>query len=336
MTRTGHGAEECFSIGGLTIRLKEVPELLTDSMTKAFSLSRISTGEMGLVMTAAMLDGGEFVEAMPRFLRELYERLPENETPFAFASPDGEFGVIVKNEGTASYALVTPENHAIRLFCQRLTAARGPLHFQSVLIPVIKHLLLQRNKLLVHAGSVAARNGHALLFVGLSGSGKTTSCIALTRAGFRFIADDLVVLSHADGRVIVEGIRENMNLTKQTITFFPDLFRFDDEPREEYRGKVPVNPEALFGAEGLCDRAVIDAVVVTRIGEEGPLLRPCPPPRILEAILQNHTFEAGIPIPRKSMNIFWDMLETVSTYTLMTGSDPEKMGRYLFHEFHGC
>jgi hypothetical protein len=35
------------------------------------------------------------------------------------------------------------------------------------------------------------------------------------------------------------------------------------------------------------------------------------------------------------MNIFWNMLEKVSTYTLMTGSDPEKMGRYLFHEFHG-
>lgn len=335
MTTSRSAGRPCFTIGGLPLCLAEAPDLIAESMGKAFSMSRSTEAADSVVMTAAFRDDDAFAAAIPPFIRERYDSLPENENPVAFTGPDGGFCCLVRNGGTASAAIVDVDGRTLRLECQRLTRGTAPLHFQSVLIPALKHLLLKRGKLLLHAGCVAAGDGRGVLFVGLSGAGKTTTCIALTRAGFRYISDDLVVLSFVDGRPVVEGIREHMNLTRQTIEFFPEFSRFKDEvKRAGLGGKAPVDPVELFGADRMADRAVIDAVMVIVIGRDGPRLEPVNPPAILNVILQNHTFETGMSIPRQSMDILWNILGSVRAFRLMTGPDPTAMGSHVYAAFH--
>jgi hypothetical protein len=325
----------CLSIGGVPICLRNAPDFISTSLAKAFSMSRTGPAAGGVMMTAELLDDGAFLAPMPAFVRTVYDRQKDGTEPVAFSGPSGEFCVLMKNEGTASWARIDPSGASFHLSCQRLTTAKGPLHFQSVLIPALKYLLLLQGKLLLHAGAVATEDGRGLIFVGLSGAGKTTTCISLTRAGFSFLSDDLVVLSFLDGKARVEGIREHMNLTKQTLEFFPEFASYREEVQKaENRGKVPVNPEALFGKDRVRDRAVIDAISVIRIGKDGPQLMPVNPPAILNVILQNHTFETGLSIPRQSMDILWNILGAVRTFNLLTGPDPTAMGDHVFRQFH--
>lgn len=332
-----NAALPAYRIGGMTVRLEQAPEFIVDSMAKAFSLSRTTADDNLVSMRADLLEDNVFFETMPDFVRSVYDRIPEHETPVVFAGPSGEFGIIIRSGGSSTYALVPPSHDRFDMRCQRLTARKSPLHFQSVLIPVLKHLLLQQGKLLVHAGCAASEDGRAILFAGLSGSGKSTTCIALTRAGFRYLSDDLVVLSFQDGRPVVEAIRENMNLTKQTILFFPELARFRADLRKldpQEREKLPVNPLEVFGADRMADRAVVSAIMMIQIGKEGPRLVPISPPGVLKVVLQNHTFETA-PISRKSMDILWNILGAVKTYQILTGPDPSSMGEHVYREFHG-
>ena len=59
---------------------------------------------------------------------------------------------------------------------------------------------------LVHAGGVVDPEGRAWLLVGDTHAGKTTTCVSLVAAGgWRFLADDQVVLRFDDGALVAEG-----------------------------------------------------------------------------------------------------------------------------------
>ena len=59
---------------------------------------------------------------------------------------------------------------------------------------------------LVHAGSVVDPEGRAWLLIGDTHAGKTTTCVSLVAEGWRFLADDQVVLrAGADGAIDVQG-----------------------------------------------------------------------------------------------------------------------------------
>ena len=53
--------------------------------------------------------------------------------------------------------------------------------------------LMQRGRLLLHASGIV-HNGHALLFAGESGTGKSSVVAELRRRGFRFLTDDTCVI----------------------------------------------------------------------------------------------------------------------------------------------
>ena len=78
-----------------------------------------------------------------------------------------------------------------------------------------------RELLMVHAGSVVSPAGHAVVLPAEAGSGKTTLTVALVRAGFGFLSDEVAaidpdtLLAHPYGRAI--------NLKKSSWRLFPDL-----------------------------------------------------------------------------------------------------------------
>lgn len=68
--------------------------------------------------------------------------------------------------------------------------------------------LHQRGALALHAGAVS-RDGRAVLFLGRSGSGKSSSVAALARRGFTILDDNIAVLTEHGREVVVEpGVAE--------------------------------------------------------------------------------------------------------------------------------
>jgi hypothetical protein len=87
-------------------------------------------------------------------------------------------------------------------------------------LPLLE-MLKRRGKYGIHAAGVA-RNGRSLLLPGSSGAGKSTLTIALLRAGFDFLGDDITFLEDVDGPKAL-AFPEKIDLTDGTLSLFPEL-----------------------------------------------------------------------------------------------------------------
>ncbi len=74
----------------------------------------------------------------------------------------------------------------------------------------------------IHASAVE-KEGRAVVIPALSGGGKTTSCLALLRAGYRSLSDDRPLLCERHGRVEILPFPDRFDVTTTTIGFFPEL-----------------------------------------------------------------------------------------------------------------
>jgi hypothetical protein len=87
-------------------------------------------------------------------------------------------------------------------------------------IPLLE-MLKRRRKYGIHAAAVA-RNGRSLLLPGSSGAGKSTLTIALIRAGFDFLGDDITFVEDAGGLKTL-AFPEKVDVTDETLPLFAEL-----------------------------------------------------------------------------------------------------------------
>jgi hypothetical protein len=103
-------------------------------------------------------------------------------------------------------------------------------------------LLARAQRYYVHAAGLCL-DGRGLLLAGSSGSGKTTLAYALARAGFGFLGDDALFLRNEPTGLRVLGFPDELDVTPETVTLFPELGHLAAlAPREGAR-KHPLRPE---------------------------------------------------------------------------------------------
>jgi hypothetical protein len=90
-----------------------------------------------------------------------------------------------------------------------------------VTLPLLE-LLKRRGRYGVHAAGVA-QAGQAVLIAGESGAGKTTLSLALVRAGFEFLGDDMVFLRDGEDGPLVLAFPDELDVAETTAAFFPGL-----------------------------------------------------------------------------------------------------------------
>jgi hypothetical protein len=100
--------------------------------------------------------------------------------------------------------------------------------------------LRQRNRFYVHASGVVDPSGRAFVFVGGSGSGKSTVAFALVRRGWTLLGDDGVVLEPLDHGTIAHGWHSPLLVSASLNRFFPELHDSADRAIPgDARGRVP-------------------------------------------------------------------------------------------------
>lgn len=88
-------------------------------------------------------------------------------------------------------------------------------------IPLIE-LLKRRQRYSLHAAGVSL-NGAGLLMPGTSGAGKTTLTLALLRAGWDILSDDMLFLATGSNGIEVLAFPDVIDATDATVQFFPEL-----------------------------------------------------------------------------------------------------------------
>jgi hypothetical protein len=100
-------------------------------------------------------------------------------------------------------------------------------------------LLGRMRRALVHAAAAVDPAGGCWLLVGDAFSGKTTTCVNLVSAGWRYLSDDHVVLEAdgSDGGVTVEGWPRPFHLDEGFAAGAPSGVRMPVDPRERWPGQ---------------------------------------------------------------------------------------------------
>lgn len=151
---------------------------------------------------------------------EIYWRHLGSERPAGAAPPDG--------------LCVTPLNgHAWRIESEALTAhlelgaphpqitiysyphAMPELAWRVHLSTVFHKLLFLLGRIYLHAGATQIEDA-AVAFVGDKGSGKSTICLMLGRAGACVLSDDHVAIRQLDGRFLASGCEQVARITAAT------------------------------------------------------------------------------------------------------------------------
>jgi hypothetical protein len=103
-------------------------------------------------------------------------------------------------------------------------------------------MLLQRaDRFGLHASAVV-KGGVGVLAVAHSGSGKTSTALALISQGWSYLSDDLIALELTGGQVRAHAVRTGVSWTKTTRSKFPALHPDDDRWTPAARGKWMARP----------------------------------------------------------------------------------------------
>jgi hypothetical protein len=121
---------------------------------------------------------------------------------------------------------------------------RDPDLLTGLLSIAFQEIAARRGLFGLHAGAVA-RAGAGYLLPGSSGSGKSSLCATLVRAGFGYLSDDFVLLSAESGRVRCVPCFRTMTLDVAWATRFPELELLVDLPAQP-DGKRTFDPDRCF------------------------------------------------------------------------------------------
>lgn len=191
-----------------------------------------------------------------------FER-PERSRP-VYDPPDGE--VLYDDERDLLYIEL---GAGLRALCEpgrgraRLVSLGGEeddlwtLSHPLFTLPFVE-LLKRRGLYHVHAAGLSW-HGRGLVLPGTSGSGKSTLAVALARAGFGFLGDDALFLAKRPGGVRILAFPDEVDLTDQTVAFFPELAPLLDSPPRSGWRKRQIRAEETYGAEVVweCEPALL-------------------------------------------------------------------------------
>lgn len=186
-------------------------------------------------------------------------------------------------------------------------------------LPMSK-LLACRGLHMIHAAALE-RNGRGVMIPGLSGSGKTTCCISLIRAGYRCLSDDKPFLRENGTRIELLAFPERIDVTERTISFFPELgAALQGDLTTGYR-KKQFNPEVLYPGS-TAETGQPDLILFPQIsGESKSRLEKLSKIRALETLLPHTLVVLDPELSERRFGLLARLVEGAECYTLHFGHD---------------
>jgi hypothetical protein len=183
----------------------------------------------------------------------------------------------------------------------------------------LMELLKARGLYSLHAAGLC-RGPYGLLLVGPSGSGKSTLALALARAGFGFLGDDLLFLSRNTDGLRAHAFPDTIGLTEGTERFFPGLEDMRRLPLPEGWPKRQIPSATIVNAAPAwqCRPSVI--VFPTVAHAETSVLQPMTPDEALLELTPN-VLLTDAARAQAHLDMLAQLARECPCYRLLTGHD---------------
>jgi hypothetical protein len=192
----------------------------------------------------------------------------------------------------------------------------------------LSELLASRGLSIIHAAALE-RKGRVVLFPGASGSGKTTCCVSLIRAGYRCLSDDKPFLRENGNGIEVLAFPERIDVTERTISFFPELGAAPPGVLKTGYRKRHFHPEALYpGSTAEVGQPAL--ILFPRISNESKSrLEKLSKVRALEELLPHSLLVLDRERSKRQFDLLARLVEGVECYRLHSGYDVPELARLL-------
>ena len=194
----------------------------------------------------------------------------------------------------------------------------------DVLVSVFHHFalteLLKRQGLYTVHAAALSKKGRGVLIPGASGRGKTTSCIALLRAGYRCLSDDHPLLRDQAMGPELLSFPVKIDVTANTVAFFPEL---QQDPASLQQGLF----KQYFYAETLypgCQTEVCDPVLILFpqiVKAPRSALEPLPKSRAFEEFLPQGLLVFEPQVAKQQFETISRLIHKAACYRLYFGAD---------------
>jgi len=146
----------------------------------------------------------------------------------------------------------------VRISFPESEAGNTGLLSHSLFTVPLAELLKRHGLYMVHAAGLSL-GGKGLLIAGAAGAGKTTLTIALLRDGFGFLGDDTIFLRVSSAGLHALAFPDEIDVTPDTIQFFPELRCLAGQPSASSRRKRSLAPSRVYDARPVtkCRPAVL-------------------------------------------------------------------------------
>ena len=269
---------------------------------------------------------------LPAWLLDHVQNLPASREVVLVYNQDGACAALAANSQALYCAWLSADARHIQYLAQKKVDGLTPLSVSSVLVPILREFFATHGKALVHAAGLQTPCDHGILLLAESGGGKTTTALSLVRAGARLLADDLVALAQEQGKVCMHGIPESLNLTAQTLAFFPVLnTACCNLPRQSVlpNGKRILRADAVYAQAYQFASCRLHALCLIELGGNKPSLRAIGVSQAFGRLLHAHTFARGQRPSVLAMTALNTALDMVPAFILQTGPDPAALGPWL-------
>jgi hypothetical protein len=188
---------------------------------------------------------------------------------------------------------------------------------------VLVEMLKRRGIYSMHAAGFS-KNGKAILISGTSGAGKSTLAITLLRSGFGYLSDDMIFFRRPSEGLQILGFPEDVDVSDQTINFFPELDFLRRSINTAGSPKRQVRADEVYGVQPVYE-ARPGAIVFPQISTEGrSKLRRIGADEALLELASNILLTEGRSC-QSHLNILTELARETPCYRLETGRDFDRI-----------
>lgn len=246
------------------------------------------------------------------------EGRPEDDLPYVVSQDGGRLLIDFAEAGLFMIEGAYGRAEGYLLKPERMPANLIEYLFHLTLIELLRHQRLYT----IHATALEW-HGRGVLIPGNSGRGKTTSFISLLRAGYRYLSDDHPLIRDAGDHVELLPFPIKINVTKETIAFFPELHNAPEQVLQRQPGfhKRGFYAEELYHTEigGSCRPALVLFPQVVDAAQSH--LERLPKSQALQLILPQALLVYDQEVARREFHVLAKLVQQANCYRLHFGRD---------------